>query len=664
MAGDVITSEVLSDALRTAIGSGRAKAALFFTFCFDPGFFEEHVLPLLFDESFSHVRKIRLVQLQEALLGVNELAVYYDARALEAEGESARLDYARIGLMPTSGFFHPKNVFVLVEDDAGETAVERLVMMTASANLTRAGWWENVEVAHIEQITAGERCAFRPELLRFFARVRQFDRTGDHHLALDRIHKFVLDLDKYDRAPRGTRFYAGGEKLPEFLHRNVGTGWNLEIISPYFDNLTDNGEPAGALGDLLEMMRPTQTRVYLPFDGGIAGCAKEFYEAVAGQRDVHWSRLTGDLTRRGSTESGAAPRFVHAKVYRFWRDGEEFIFSGSANLTRPGHQAGGNVETGVLVRGESPRREWLLRRIEEEEPEDFAPEKEGEREVLTPYHVILRFDWQTRELSYFWESKAATPQRAEVLVAGVPCFAIEPIVANAWTSIAGVGERMPSLLETSSFVDVCAGGITFSVLIREEGMERRPSLLFTLTPEEILRYWSLLTQEQRQALLEEKASTMNIADQHALRARALPQTDSMFDRFAGIFHAFGRLEHCVRSALDARPPREKEAIYRLFGEKYDSLPTLLRHVVEDTEGDGVRRYLILLCALQLLRKVKRRYPDFERSELLRLLKGLHPDVAAAEKSFTFSTVSERRKFFAWFKKMFLADLTAKQMEAA
>lgn len=294
---------------------------------------------------------------------------------------------------------------------------------------------------------------------------------------------------------------------------------------------------------------------------------------------------------------------------------------------------------------------------------NFDPEKEGELEALTPYHVVLRFDWHTRELSYFWESKAPVPQRAEV-ISGVPRFVIDPIVANAWTPIAGVGETMSSLLATSSFVDVCADGITFSVLIREEGMERKPAPFFVLTLEEILRSWSLLTQEQRQALLEDKASTMNIADQHALRAREQPRTGSMFDRFAGIFHAFIQLERHVSSALDATPPREKEATYRLLGEQYDSLPTLLRSVREGTEIDNVQRYLMLLCALQLLRKVKQHYPEFKRSELMQSIKGLHSDIAAAERSFTFSTVSERRTFFAWFKKMFLADLTAKQTEAA
>src|SRR5689334_14374444 len=52
-------SAVLSDALVEAIRGRRVKVAVFLTFQFDPGFFEEELLPLLFDQSFSHIPQIR-----------------------------------------------------------------------------------------------------------------------------------------------------------------------------------------------------------------------------------------------------------------------------------------------------------------------------------------------------------------------------------------------------------------------------------------------------------------------------------------------------------------------------------------------------------------------------------------------------------------------------
>ncbi len=57
-------------------------------------------------------------------------------------------------------------------------------------------------------------------------------------------------------------------------------------------------------------------------------------------------------------------------------------------------------------------------------------------------------------------------------------------------------------------------------------------------------------------------------------------------------------EHVV-AAIEAG--REKEAVYRLFGEKYDSLPSLIRTVLGDQEGDVVNRYITLLTALDKTR---------------------------------------------------------------
>ena len=82
----------------------------------------------------------------------------------------------------------------------------------------------------------------------------------------------------------------------------------------------------------------------------------------------------------------------------------------------------------------------------------------------------------------------------------------------------------------------------------------------------------------------------------------------MFNRFAGIFHAFGQLERFVRQAIKDR--HEAEAVYRLFGEKHDSLPYLIRRVAEDETGDRVNRYVTLLCARQVLDRLGRDNGDF------------------------------------------------------
>ncbi len=144
------------------------------------------------------------------------------------------------------------------------------------------------------------------------------------------------------------------------------------------------------------------------------------------------------------------------------------------------------------------------------------------------------------------------------------------------------------------------------LLVQEEGMSHKPSLLLKLSIADILRYWSLLTTDQRASFIETIAPdtafkgpggdlvTRIIRKHHEL---------TIFDRFAGYFHAFGCLERAVKKALKEKT--EKEATYRLFGKKYDSLGTLLERIDSDSEvEDSVDKYVIIMCAKQLCREVK------------------------------------------------------------
>jgi hypothetical protein len=132
---------VLSDAIREAIGGRRVRVALFATYQLDPSFFELQVLPLLFDRAFSHVENVRRLQLEEALRDVEEVAVYFDRNALRPG--TAALDWRRYGGSRRDGVFHAKHVLLLV-DAKDDEDIPRLIVVTTSANLTQAGWWENL----------------------------------------------------------------------------------------------------------------------------------------------------------------------------------------------------------------------------------------------------------------------------------------------------------------------------------------------------------------------------------------------------------------------------------------------------------------------------------------------------------------------------------------
>ena len=667
-----IPTHVLSEALQEKVSGRRVVAAVFTTFRFEPGFFEQEVLPVLFDQSFSHVEKVRLVQLEELVRQIDHVAVYYDRRGLMTSGAPPSLDVRRI---PTTrnGYFHPKLILLLVKNEEDDGGAESLIVGVTSANLTRAGWWENVECAWVEEVADGDQCAFRKDLLSIFSSIRDDERTGDEHVELDRIYKFMRYrvIDAVRRSKRGVlrpRIFGGQQPLPEFLDETLrlpADTYNLEIVSPYFDG-TDE---AGALRSLVEALAPKETRVFLPeADDGSAICRAGFFEAVASMPTVEWGRLPEQLLRRGKgAEDRQTPRFVHAKVYRIWSrsEGREFFLIGSANLTHAGHSraSAGNLEAATLFEVRNPGRLQFWLDPLDSDPVSFRPEEStDEEEAVEVPPLAVRYQWNQQRGQYFWEDDAP-PQRLLFSSFGSELPPLDQVEAGDWFDLPGkTSEQLGELLKSTSFLDVTTDGVARgTILVREEGMAHKPSILLNLTAEEILRYWALLSAEQREAFLEDKRYDLLVERGLAPpRTVITPTNNSMFDRFAGIFHAFSQLERHVVEALTER--HDTVAVYRLFGEKYDSLPHLVRKIIADDEGDAVNRYVTLLTARHLLRGLKRDYKDFfseyreddkRITELLDASDQLHDQLGLEDPS-------ERKEFLHWFEHMFLTD--AKRVE--
>jgi hypothetical protein len=198
------------------------------------------------------------------------------------------------------------------------------------------------------------------------------------------------------------------------------------------------------------------------------------------------------------------------------------------------------------------------------------------------------------------------------------------------------------------------------LLVQEEGMSHRPSLLLELSAADILRYWALLSVEQRAAFIEARAKIAGDDDPLIAKLAPLPIETTLFDRFAGIFHAFSCLEDRVREALDAQKTREAD--YRLFGKKYDSLGRLLERVLADAgaaTGDRVEQYVVTLCTRQLLRELGRSYPEYW-AEHRDDVKGLESQLGEASslRAALAAGHAEMPAFLDWFERWFLKRAAA------
>lgn len=673
-----IPRAVLSDQFEERLAGRRLLAAVFVTFRFEPEFFEQQVLPVFVDVPTSHSEAIRRVQMEEALKDVpHRIAVYYDRNGLDQEAKASRLDIARIAVSHRTGIFHPKSIFALVEckdaDDDGHRA-RALIVGCMSANLTRAAWWENVEVCHIEEIAEGEPTRLKEDLFGFLDGLerRVGLKASDGHGSLRAIKGFLRSTDqRLVRSSGGwlhTHFFDGTTSVREFLRATAGNALNglyLEVISPYFDA----GPESRPLIELIEEFGPKEVRVFLPRkDTGEALCSSKLFDWVREQPQVSWGRLPKDVIRGGKAEN-AKSRMIHAKVYRFFMANpkREYLFIGSVNLTGPAHgrlgrSRGGNLETGFLVEVDSRcRPDWWME-VERAKPTVYEPRSEDEDAVSTAgSRLSVRYRWDAKQADAYWDDDESAPS-LRVLWNRELLFAVEPLLARQWVNLgpdsAAVLERA---LQSTSIVTVEGDrSEAVPILVQEEGMAHRPSLLFDLSPAEILRYWSLLSTEQRAAFLEAHFPEKLVlaaggADLVGKYSRAV-EHDSFFDRFAGIFISFGQLERNVRESLKAGNTRA--AIYRLFGQKYDSLGRLLSRVRDDSEKgrDGlVEHYVMTLCARQVVTELRRDEPEFFRehvdevrrldeelsiSEILRdtLASGGDPSMA---------------EFLDWFEKWFL-----------
>jgi len=674
---------VLSEQLEEKLRGRRLVAAVFTTFRFDPEFFDQEILPVFLDVPLSHAAPIKVVQLEDALRSVpHRVAVYYDQNGLVAEAGPARLDWKRIAVRHRTGIFHPKNVLALVEDaepaEDGHRA-KALIVACLSANLTRAGWWENLEVCHTEEIAEGAFTRLREDLIGFLDGLerRVGEKASDGHASLRAIRSFLRTTDhRAQRSSEGllhTHFFDGRASVPEFLRQVAGSGLDgmcLEIISPYFDE----GPTSVPLDDLINGFRPREVRVFLPrAHTGEALCSREIYEWVRGLPDVAWARLPQELLRGGKSED-ARQRTVHAKVYRFFtpQPKREILFVGSVNLTTPAHRVGGNLETGFLVELSPPRRPdwWLI--ADSSRPREYAPRPEDEGNTTTGgTKLSVRFWWNTATAEAYWDDSSPSPA-LRTTAHGVEVFPLDRLPPREWRPLpADACAELHRVLRSTSLLTVVGEGAEPGLLlVQEEGMSHRPSLLFDLSPADILRYWSLLTAAQRAAFLEARAPEVALLGEGAALVSgymALSQEQTFFDRFAGMFLAFGSLEKSVRAAL--REGRERDATYRVFGQKYDSLGSLLSRVLTDSaegKGDLIDHYVIALCAHQLVQELRRDHGAFwqeHASDAKRLQEQLAA-LASLRERLVERHPTDMPGFLDWFDVWFLRRATPVVTEAS
>ena len=392
-----IETFTVRERLQDELKGMHVEAAVFTTYNLVPEFFEQNVLPALFNvEGSGRVR--RRVQVNRYLASA-PVAVFYDMSTQPKGGGEFR--YQLVPVRPNKGgAFHPKLALVVARGEEEGDEPEVLVCV-ASANLTIKGWGHNVEAAGVFWVSTEEQ---RDELL---ALVEYLQKQATRAVISEGATGATTEVEALGRARERLR---GLEHLsrtatdqPEF--RCFGLRRREEIapatvIAPgrsYWQTVTAFSPYWSNKEDVLALCKQLRTRA----------CVLVPAPKATGER-VSLGVDEESATAERKVVDEPARRFRHAKLYlaegRFRGKERARITLGSANFTTAafGKGEGQPINVEALIAYEvTPRQIGDIVPELEELPDEVVVSPEGineeSEEAPLPFDIFVAYDWPRRE---------------------------------------------------------------------------------------------------------------------------------------------------------------------------------------------------------------------------------------------------------------------------
>lgn len=626
-------SLTISEGFKQAIGERTVTQAFFSTYCFEPDFFELDVLPLLLGEqTFSTDENIRYHQLQASMNVCNSrFAVAYDVDVFDPQF-APRLEVDYIPVRVGGACQHAKIAVLEVVDDAGKVAI---ILAAGSFNLTKAGWWTNIEVGHwfeLNQESAPSNIV-KPlaKALAFFQR----DSSVPTLIAL----QATLNKWKITTPDDTCTFYFSGagenrQSFPSLL-KDVNSDF-IDIVSPFFSEQGDNEGVARFL------RRFKKVSLLLPTDEDLtATMTQAVYENLS--KLVTWCQWHENIRSSFALSADKSSfRKLHAKIY----SGDSWLFVGSVNLSfKALHQ---NVEAGFLLK-QSPRLKLLSTF---NETPNFSPtdpiEATTSHDIVAMPPIQLFYDWLSGKLDVI------SPDSGNLTLYDAEGVSIGnfPLMSNMKSEL--IIEGLFSLMKHSALI---AASWTDpngnqsekrNLLVSQRKIYCRPSSLPNFDLQDLLRIFQNMSPIARMTVITDlaaKQARLNISTQSSNEfLPALSATDqrkNFFSEFSEINGAFWNLKEKLRVG------GPDERAYYLDGQQPDSLSGLTRalNTVDQLEHISVVvRYLTLLSMNEILLM----YPPMSDD----LLRDVQKMINETEDNEEFNAIPDKMEFLSWIKEKF------------
>lgn len=347
----------------------RIEASVFFTFTFHRHEFEEILLPDLYGLPSDGPRSVRL-RLLQLQLGEARPLVIHDARPpvdLDADGNlipsanHARTASFRLDTVPVriqhGACMHAKHILLRVRRSVDPSAEEVLIVVTTSANLTRAGWRENVELADIQVLKAGQSTSLKKGLTELVEDAEGWAQEAGWSsnalpASLRSLRAFVEGL-KSPQVLGFPQLWTGRERLDEVVagaatSMNFGRVRRLSVGAPYMS------EDARPIRRLVERLEPASVHVMRPFDhNGLPLSAEGWETAVSEIEGREQKASIHPLLDYDPKPKDRPGRTTHLKWILVQNRTKGLLVLGSPNLSTqafgPHREPGRNYETAVLL---------------------------------------------------------------------------------------------------------------------------------------------------------------------------------------------------------------------------------------------------------------------------------------------------------------------------
>ncbi|WP_214072645.1 hypothetical protein [Mucilaginibacter sp. dw_454] len=587
---------VLKEQLKTLIGDRKVKAALFYTFNFDPYFFENYVMPLLLpgkvfrDEAiYNHILWRRCAK--EGL--IPPVTVYCD-------------HYAKNNTMaPTLGYqvrcvrlkgkrnlvnFHPKECWLLLE--GGE-----LIQVNGSANLTSSGWCDNLECCAVQRFYKNSfpKTVAQNQRQRMLQNISDLSAEQQLSEAEAEIQYFLRYTDETDDffSSLETSFR---ERINELVDRYQPE--RIEVIAPYM-----YGE--GELIDELWQKGFKQICCLVPsMKTNEVLLSKEVFTGMM-EKGVAWCAWKDQVLAH-------EPRNLHAKIYRLYGSRKTITVTGSVNFTGPAWRKctsddfnEANVES-AMIHVEDFKTHWLepLHNIDLDlflflTKEDLETTEKTDHAGRNAPLLNFTINWKTNHLSCTGKLQKGQRIRFKSLL-----LERELTRAKETFTLQSADIKQLSKNALIELVDLADPGQIFAYYPCQLEIERRP-LNFKLDPDTILNFW---LSGDDPYVEDELSGTVAeaVTDESGNIDPEKFETPSLLNMMARHFTALISLEKRLFDQQHRDRTEQFHALrYYLLTENLDTLPFYLKGIREMAEKQQGVSFLWMIQQLLMIRFYER-----------------------------------------------------------